>query len=148
MAQPPTEPDAQPQQAQARPEPVPTKEIRREDVLEISRRLAVWPTRAPSPEALLGTIRRLCAERKIAYLDHGHVRFETRFRDQGFDVFDMYYVLENGGIDGKIEAGKKEGEWKVKVVAVLDGTERRMGVVPIVVQEKRLLIKTVEWEDR
>jgi len=144
----PSDPDGQQLPAQAERKPAPSTEVRREDVHEISRRLAVWPTRPPSPEALLATIKRLAAERKIAYLDHGDVRFETRFKDQGFDVFDMYYVLENGGIGGKIEAGKKEGEWKVKVVAVPDGTERKMGVVPIVVQEKRLLIKTVEWEDR
>jgi hypothetical protein len=50
--------------------------------------------------------------------------------------------------DGKVEPGKREGEWKVKMVGVPDGTSRKMGVVPIVVREERLLIKTVEWEDR
>jgi len=29
-----------------------------------------------------------------------------------------------------------------------EGTSRKMGVVTIVVKDKRLLIKTVEWEDR
>ena len=148
MAVLPTDPDAEPPQAQAQPQPAPQTTIRREDVLELSRRLAKWPTQPPSPEALMATIRKLSQERKISYLDHGDMRFETRFKDQGFDVFDMYRVLENGGIDGKIEAGKKEGEWKVKMVAAPEGTERKMGVVPIVVQERRLLIKTVEWEDR
>jgi hypothetical protein len=148
MAEPPTDPDAEPSQVQAQPEPALQIPIRREDVLEISRRLAKWPTRPPSPEALMATIKRLSEERKISYLDHGNQRFETRFKDQGFDVFDMYYVLENGGIDGKIEPGKKEGEWKVKMVAVPEGMGRKMGVVPIVVREERLLIKTVEWEDR
>jgi hypothetical protein len=148
MAVPPTEPDDQALQAQAQPRPALQKEIRREDVLEISRRLARWPIRAPSPEALMATIKKLSLERKISYLDHGDMRFETRFKDQGFDVFDMYDVLENGGIDGDIEPGKKEGEWKVKMVAVPEGTTRKMGVVPIVVREERLLIKTIEWEDR
>ena len=83
----------------------------------------------------------------MSYLDHGEFRFETRFKEMRFDVFDLYEVLENGSIDGKIEAGKKEGEWKVKVVGVPDGTSRKMGVVTIMVQERRLLIKTVEWED-
>jgi hypothetical protein len=148
MAIPPTEPDVEPSKAQAQPQPAPETTIRREDVLALSRRLAQWPTRPPSPEALIETIRRLSKERKISYVDHGTDRFETRFKDQGFDVFDMYEVLESGMIDGKIEAGKKEGEWKVKMVAVPEGTDRKMGVVPIVVQERRLLIKTVEWEDR
>jgi hypothetical protein len=144
----PIDPNAQQTPVQAQPQPAPKTEVRREDILEASRRMAVWPTRPPSPEALLATIKRLSEERKISYLDHGGVRFEERFKDQGFDVFDMHYVLEHGGLDGKIEPGAREGEWKVKVVAVPDGTSRKMGVVPIVVQEKRLLIKTVEWEDR
>jgi hypothetical protein len=110
--------------------------------------MARWPDRPPSPEALCDTIRKLSLKRRISYLDHGEFRFETRFKEIGFDVFDMYDVLENGTIDGQIEAGKKKGEWKVKMVGVPDGTIRKMGVVPIVVQETRLLIKTIEWEDR
>jgi hypothetical protein len=80
-----------------------------------------------------------------------HLVYEPRrerFAECGFDIFDVYYVLEKGHIDGKIEAGKREGEWKVKLVDVPDGTSRKMGVVTIVVKEQRLLIKTVEWEDR
>jgi hypothetical protein len=148
MAISPDDPQGQQQPTQAPPKPAPEPEIRREDVLEINRRMARWPDRPPSPEALLATIKRLSVERKISYLDHGGERFEDRFKDQGFDVFDMHYVLESGGLDGKIEPGKREGEWKVKMVAVPDGTSRKMGVVPIVVREERLLIKTVEWEDR
>lgn len=145
----PTEADAQQPPAQASPRSPEPKEIRREDVLAISRQLARWPDRAPSPEALADTIRRLSKARRIAYLDHGDDRFEERFAGHGFDVFDMHDVLETGTLDGgAIEAGKKEGEWKVKMVGVPDGTSRKMGVVTIVVQEKRLLIKTVEWEDR
>ncbi len=63
-------------------------------------------------------------------------------------MFDLYRTLEIGEITGPIEAGKNAGEWKVKMVAVLEGTSRRMGAVVIVVREKRLLVKTVEWEDR
>lgn len=144
----PIDPNAQPKRAQVRPTPEPKQEIRREDVLQLSRKLARWPDRPPSPEALLATIKRLSEEGKISYLDHGDFRLETRFKEIGFDVFDMHHVLEHGGIVGKIEAGKREGEWKVKVVGVPEGTTRKMGVVPIVIREDRLLIKTVEWEDR
>jgi hypothetical protein len=107
-----------------------------------------WPEHAPRPEPLLGIIRKLTRERRIWYMDHAGFRFETRFLELGFDVFDLYYVLEHGHIVGKIVAGKKEGEWKAKLVAVPEGTSRKMGVVTIVVKDQRLLIKTAEWEDR
>jgi hypothetical protein len=144
----PTEPDAQHEEARVPPKPEPKPEIRHENVHEVSRRLAKWPTRPPSLEALAATVRRLSKERKISYLNHGGVRFETRFKQNGFDVFHMYDILETGRIDGKIEPGAREGEWKVKMVGVPEGTQRKMGVVPIIVKEERLLIKTVEWEDR
>jgi hypothetical protein len=96
----------------------------------------------------MATIRKLSQEGRVSYLDHGGVRFEARFKDKGFDVFDMHYVLERGPIVGQIEAGIRLGEWIVKLVGTPDETKRRMGVVPIVVREERLLIKTVEWEDR
>lgn len=96
----------------------------------------------------MAAVRRLSQERRVSYIDHGEFRLETRFVEMGRDVFDMHYVLENGVLVGNVEAGKRKGEWKGKMVAPLEGTTRKMGVVPIVVQEKRLLIKTVEWEDR
>src|SRR5215469_1579588 len=112
-----TGPDEQQPPAQVQPKPEPKKEIRREEILEISRKLARWPDRAPSPEALRDTIQRLSKERRISFIDHGDDRFEERFLDQGFDVFDMYDVLETGSLHG-IEAGKNKGEWKVKMVGV------------------------------
>ena len=63
-------------------------------------------------------------------------------------MFDVFERLETGYIDGQIEPGKNKGEWKVKLVGVPDGASRKMGVVTIVVRELRLLVKTVEWEDR
>lgn len=148
MATEPINPDVQPAEAPAKPQPEPPKQIRREDVLALSWKLSRWPDKPPSPEALQATIRKLSLERKIGYLDHGGFRFETRFKQMGRDVFDMYEVLESGMIKGPISPGENPGEWKVKMVSDLEGTTRKMGVVPIVVQQERLLIKTVEWEDR
>lgn len=108
------------------------------------RRSTKWPVHAPRPEPMLETIRRLSKERKIGFLDHAVERLSER----GFDMFDVWETLENGYIDGAIKAGKREGEWKVKLVDVPEGRSRKMGVVTIVVKEQRLLIKTVEWEDR
>jgi hypothetical protein len=142
----------QPIQQAPAPQPAPTA-VRRPvqsppSPKVILRQATEWPDHPPRPEPLLETVRNLSKARRIAYLNHGEFRFETRFAEMGFDVFDMYYVLEHGRIDGKIEAGRKQGEWKAKIIDVPEGTSRTMGVVTIVVQEKRLLIKTVEWEDR
>lgn len=107
-------------------------------------KMAKWPSKAPSPNALLDLIRTLAKERRIGYLDHA----DERLAERGFDVFDVFQTLENGHFVGGIKAGANDGEWKVKVVDVPEGTSRKMGVVTIVVKDKRLLIKTVEWEDR
>ena len=77
-------------------------------------------------------------------MDHA----EQRLAERGFDVFDLYHVLELGQLEGAIKPGKKKGEWTTKLVAALEGTKRRMGAVVIVVQDRRLLVKTVEWEDK
>lgn len=123
---------------------VPPQVISRAVVNAMMFKKAKWPSKAPSPDALLDLIRRLAKERRIGYLDHA----EERLAKRGFDAFDVYETLENGYISGGIKAGVNEEEWKVKVVDVPEGRSRKMGVVTIVVKDKRLLIKTVEWEDR
>lgn len=119
-------------------------EISRSVVNALMLKLAKWPSKAPPPNALLELIRALSKQRRIGFLDHS----EERLVQRGFDVFDVYQTLENGYLADDIEAGANEGEWKVKIVDTPEGTSRKMGVVTIVVKDKRLLIKTVEWEDR
>lgn len=119
-------------------------EISRDVVNALMLKLAKWPTKAPPPNALLELIRDLSRQRRVGFLDHS----EERLAERGFDVFDVYQTLENGYFADDIEAGANEGEWKVKIVDTPEGTSRKMGVVTIVVKDKRLLIKTVEWEDR
>ena len=141
----PTDADAQQMQAQAQPQPeLATK--KRLELLQLNlRQFSKWPDAAPRPNVLLATIRSLAKERKIGFLNHA----DERLSERGFDIFDVFTALEKTGhIDGSIEAGKNEGEWKVKIVDVPEGTSRKMGVVTIVVKERRLLVKTVEWEDR
>jgi hypothetical protein len=130
------------------PAPESKPEITPEEVFRLSWLLSEWPVKPPSPAALAHTIRRLSEDGCISYLDHGGFRLETRFKEMGRDVFDMYDVLEKGRIDGPIKAGKTAGEWKVKMVGTLDGTSRKMGVVVFIVLEQEILIQTVEWEDR
>ncbi len=103
-----------------------------------------WPDQPPRPDALMQTIRMLAKRGEIGFLDHS----DERMAQRGFDTFDVFEAFDKGYIDGPIVAGKRVGEWKVKVVNVPDGTTRKMGVVTIVVRQERLLIKTTEWEDR
>jgi hypothetical protein len=121
-----------------------TPEISRSVVNAMMLKQARWPAKAPPPNALLELIRDLSRQRRIGYLDHS----QERLAERGFDVFDVYQTLENGHFADDIKAGANEGEWKVKIVDTPEGTSRKMGVVTIVVKDKRLLIKTVEWEDR
>jgi hypothetical protein len=121
-----------------------TPEISRSVVNAMMLKLAKWPSKAPAPNALLELIRELSRQRRIGFLDHS----QERLAERGFDVFDVYQTLENGDLADDIEAGANEGEWKAKIVDTPEGTSRKMGVVTIVVKDRRLLIKTVEWEDK
>lgn len=86
---------------------------------------------------------------EVAKLDH-HVYLGThtraRMEERGITRLDAVRVLQRGSIEGDIKPGRGAGEWKCKVVAQLKGS-REIGVVTIVVQERKLFVKTVEWED-
>ena len=69
-----------------------------------------------------------------------------RMAERDITRVDALRVLQRGSISGGVMPGKKPGEWKCKVVARLKGS-REIGVVTIVVEEKKLFVKTVEWED-
>jgi hypothetical protein len=56
-------------------------------------------------------------------------------------------IIAQGDIDGPIEAGKKNGEWRCRVVGNLPWTSREAGVIAVVVREERLIIVTVKWID-
>ncbi|MFL6858815.1 MAG: DUF4258 domain-containing protein [Allosphingosinicella sp.] len=87
--------------------------------------------------------------REIATADrHVYLGSHTRDRmlERGISRLDAVRVLQRGSICGRVEPGKNRGEWKCKVVARLKGS-REIGVVTIIVKEKRLFVKTVEWED-
>jgi hypothetical protein len=66
--------------------------------------------------------------------------------ERGITRLDAVRVLQRGSISGDIEPGRNPGEWKCKVVARLKGS-REIGAVTIVVEERKLFVKTVEWED-
>jgi len=97
----------------------------------------------PRERELEGIIREIAATDRHVYLG-SHTR--DRMEERGITRLDAVRVLQRGVISGSIEPGKNRGEWKCKVVARLKGS-REIGVVTIVVEERRLFVKTVEWED-
>ena len=108
-------------------------------------RLGQWPDVPPSAHQLLAVVRRLAADSSnVRWTAHALGRLEER------DVSDLdaLRVLRKGDIVGPIEP-QREGEWKCKVVFPTEhlGSTRDVGVVTIVQQGSRLLIKTVEWEN-
>jgi hypothetical protein len=97
----------------------------------------------PRPEQIRDLIHRLAADTKnIAWSEHALQRMAER------DITDYVAVnvLRTGWLEGSIEAGASPGEWKAKMVKEVRG-RREVGVVVITVSSKRLIVKTVEWED-
>lgn len=104
------------------------------------------PARRKRPDArkLREIARFITAEdtRNVFFTDHALERMEER------DIPDVtvYRVLRKGHIKGEPEPGKKKGEWIIKICDAVRG-RREVGVVTIVVNDKKLVITTVEWED-
>lgn len=102
----------------------------------------------PRPADLERAIRELAQDsrnvrwRSKQYETHAESRMEWR------DITDrvMFDVLRTGYLTGDIQPGKNAGEWKAKMCKQIKG-QREVGVVTIVVNLKRLFVKTVEWED-
>ena len=109
-------------------------------------RLGDWPHNPPRNRQLIAVIRSLIGTADIVLLDHAAERMIKR----DIDMIDVLRVLKTGDIVGPIEPGISEQEWKCKVTAAPQYPEskREIGVVTIVVRSSRLLIKTVEWEDK
>jgi hypothetical protein len=99
----------------------------------------------PKPRDLIKIVRRLAAEGRISYTRHAE---QERMPERGIDFVDVESVFRLGDISGSIEPGSKIGEWKCVVVGKPKSNAREMGVVTIVVQQSRLIVKTVEWMDR
>ncbi len=99
--------------------------------------------RPPRPEVLRETIRFLAEDsRNVAITDHA----EDRMYERDITITMMMRVLRSGMIKGEVEQGKKSGDWVVKVAGQMLGN-RDVGVVTAVMQDQKLVIITVEWED-
>jgi hypothetical protein len=94
-------------------------------------------------EEIVGRVRELASKGKIHWSDHAFERVDER--DINMQVAKR--ILERGDLkDDRVEPGRRADEWKVKMVDRVK-PNRDAGVVVIVIQAKRLLVKTVEWED-
>ena len=96
-----------------------------------------------TPERALTRIRDIAADTsKIILGQHA----QERMAERGILDIDIYRILRTGHIQGHIEAAKNKGEWKCKIVKRLRGS-RDAGVVTIILENGKLFVKTVEWED-
>lgn len=78
----------------------------------------------------------------IKWSAHARERFSERDITNRMAVT----VLQKGSIRGDIVPGKNAGEWKAKMAYPIPG-RREVGVAMILVNERSIFVKTVEWED-
>ena len=98
---------------------------------------------APHPGDLLKRIHAIALDTaRVVLTDHAVERMEER----DIPDVDLFRILRNGHISGPIEPGRRDGDWKAKVVYRLKGS-RDAGVVTVVLAIDRLVVATVEWED-
>jgi len=103
---------------------------------------AVVPMK-PRPEAFLSRIQELAQDtRNVKWGTHARERMEER----GIENRVALNVLRKGYIKGAIIPGKNTGEWKAKIVRQVPG-RREVGVATILVKNRSVFVKTVEWED-
>ncbi len=87
---------------------------------------------------------------KTIAVQSSNVRFAIhaleRMKERAISLANVYEVLCKGYVDGIPTQGKKEGEWKCKIVRHARGN-RDIGVIVIIIRGSTLFVKTVEWED-
>ena len=95
------------------------------------------------PHVFLRLVYELAEDSKnIAWSAHSR----DRFTERDITIRMAVSVLRNGQIRGDIIPGKHAGEWKAKMCFPIPG-RREVGVAMILIKEKRIFVKTVEWED-
>jgi hypothetical protein len=106
-------------------------------------RLGMWPDQPPAVHSLMAVIRKLANDAgAVDWSEHAM----DRLYERGITDLDALKVLRNGDNEGRITAGQSKAEWQCKVICEIE-RGRTAGVVTVVLQDRRLFIKTVEWED-
>jgi hypothetical protein len=97
----------------------------------------------PNPEKFCARVRQVAEDtRNIKWSKHARERMD--WRDIPIRV--ALSIVREGQLRGDIVAGINEGEWKAKFVRNIPG-RRDAGVVFLLIQNDRIFVKTVEWED-
>ena len=78
----------------------------------------------------------------ITWTDH----IAQGMQERGFDTDGVLRILRTGDVEDDPEE-EDPGDWKIKIVRKM-ANGRVAGVVTVVVQNSRLVLITVEWEDR
>lgn len=79
----------------------------------------------------------------LVWTDHIKERMEQR----GIDSDAVLRILRDGDVEGEPIETNTPGDWKIKMARKM-GNGRVAGVVTVLVQNNRLVLKTAEWEDR
>ena len=103
------------------------------------------PRKSPHPGDLIKVIRQLAEAGAVSFSTHA---FDERRAERDIDMPDALQVLKRGMIKGDIVPGINPGEWKCLVVDKAEKSSRWIGVATVVIETRRLLIATVEWEDK
>ena len=97
----------------------------------------------PRPEVLIAQIRFLSETTELViFSDHAQERMDER----GISDLDVYEVLKKGMIKSGINPGKRSNEWACKITYNVRGS-REIGTAVVVMNDQKLWITTVEWED-
>jgi hypothetical protein len=79
----------------------------------------------------------------LVWTDH----IKERMSERGIDSDAVLRILRGGDVEEEPQEAKKSGDWKIKLVRVMN-TGRVAGVVTVLVENSRLVLITAEWEDR
>ncbi len=79
----------------------------------------------------------------LVWTDH----IKERMSERGIDSDAVLRILRSGDVEDEPQEARKAGDWKIKLVRVMN-TGRAAGVVTVLVENSRLVLITAEWEDR
>lgn len=107
----------------------------------------------PTPQKLIGEIRkRAYKPDAVIWPMWGHAEARSKLRSSSHE-FDLDFnaalrVLKVGDIEGRITRSELDDGWEAKVVGPVSQHRGDLdaGVVVIVLDDGKLLVKTVEWE--
>jgi hypothetical protein len=99
---------------------------------------------APHPRDFLRLVRGLVNDDDYEWTIHA---LDERSDEREIHPDVALDVISKGYIRDPITPGKYSGEWIGKIVDTVGHSSRMIGVVTVLIRNKKVLIATVEWED-